>query len=67
MKNIQDKMKRNDKKNFLNYNSNIISTTITSKKTKNKDRIKYMHANKNFNYNKVQLIYNLHNSNNINN
>ena len=48
MKNIHDKTKRNDKKNSLNYNSNTISTTNTSKKTKNKDRIKSIGKGRNF-------------------
>ena len=67
MKNIDEKIKRNDKKNSLNYNSNTISTTITSKTTTNKERIKYIHKNKNFNYNKAQPKNNQINSNNINN
>ncbi len=67
IKNIDEKIKRNDKKNSLNYNSNTISTTITSKTTTNKERIKYIHKNKNFNYNKAQPKNNQINSNNINN
>ena len=70
LKNVHDnnKIKRNEKKILLNYNSNTISTTFSaSKTTKNKDKIKYIHTNKNFNYNKGELKHNKHNSNNINN
>ena len=64
---IKDKIKRNEKQNLLNYNSKTISTTIGSKTTTNKDRIKYIHTNKNFNYNKAELKHNKQKSNNINN
>ena len=64
--NYQDKTKRNDKnQNSLNYNSNTISTTIGSRTTNNKDRIKYIHTNKNFNFNKAQIKNKFKNYNNF--
>ena len=62
LKNIQEKIRRNDKHCSLNYNSNTISTTIGSKTTTNKDKIKYIHTNKNSNNNKAQVKYNYNNN-----
>ena len=63
LKNIQEKIRRNDKQSSLNYNSNTISTTIGSKTTTNNEKIKYIHTNKNFNYNKPQIKNNYNNNN----
>ena len=53
LKNIQDKIKRNNKNHYsLNFNSYTISTTTAPKSSSNRNRIKYIHTNKNYNYNK---------------
>ena len=66
VKNIQEKIKRNEKnQSSLNYNSNTISTTVASKTTTNKDRIKYIHINNNFNFNKAEIKNKFQNYNNF--
>ena len=62
LKNIQEKLKRNKGKtnHIIDYNNNTIATS-TSKTTSNKEKIKYIHKNKNFVYNKVQMINNYSN------
>ena len=66
LKNIEEEIKRNDKNHFTfnhNNNNNTISTIIVSKSTNNRDKIKYIHTNKKFNYNKAQIRNNYQNHN----
>ena len=53
IKNFEDKVKRN--KETIYYNSNTISSAITTKSSNIKDKIKYIHTNKNFNFNGSQI------------
>ena len=66
-KNYQDKIKRNKSKgnshHIIDYNSKTISTSSTSKTATNKEKIKYIHKNKNFVYNKAQMSNNFVNPN----
>ena len=65
LKNNQDKAKKNKILNnnhnqkIIDFNSNTISTTSNaSKSTTNKEKIKYIHKNNNFIYNKAQMNMN---------
>ena len=50
------KNKRNKVQNhIIDYNNNTIAASTTSKTNNNKDKIKYIHKNKNFVYNKAQM------------
>ena len=72
LKNMQDKFKRklnqnSHNQNAIDFNSNTITTSVTSKASSNKEKIKYIHTNKNFVYNKAQMINNYSNYNKCSN
>ena len=70
MRNVQDKYKikiNHNSHNAIDFNSNTITTSTTSKNSTNKEKIKYIHTNKNFVYNKAQMINNYSNYNKFSN
>ena len=70
IKNMQDKYKRkinHNSHNVIDFNSNTITTSTTTKNSNNKEKIKYIHTNKNFVYNKAQMINNYSNYNKFSN
>ena len=72
LKNMQDKIKKklnqnNHYHNIIDFNSNTITTSTTSKTSTNKEKIKYIHTNKNFVYNKAQMLNNYSNFNKFSN
>ena len=62
LKNYQDKIKKNKIQNnnhnqhIIEFNSHTITSPTTSKTSTNKEKIKYIHKNNNFVYNKAQMI-----------
>ena len=55
----RNKIQNNNQNNQIHdYNSNTITTSNTSKNATNKEKIKYIHKNKNFVYNKAQMSSN---------